>query len=142
MTRVPAMRVQIVDEHDVVRVEAELAQSSAELIELQLGLCAEPSQAEAFLERLRCALGEALANAVHYDLKPPSRAQIEYATVIASALSVPIAPEVLRYRGHMHAFLDEHVAAYRARKTERGTSPKRADAVRSPQVDPDADIPF
>ena len=114
MTRTPAMRVQIVDERAVVRFEAELGQSSAELMELQLGLCTDASQADAFLDRLRRALGEALGNAVHYDLKPPSRAQIEYATVIATALSVPLAPEVLRYRGHMHAFLDQYVPAYRA----------------------------
>jgi hypothetical protein len=141
VTEVHALRVQIVDEHGVVRVDAELAQSSAELIELQLDLCADAAQIDVFLERLRRALGEALGNAVHYDLKPPSRAQIEYATAIATALSVPLAPEVLRYRGHMHAFLDEHVATYHAGRQPRRS---RTRVVRQGTTldHPDEDVPF
>lgn len=134
------MRIQILDAQHVVRLETVLDASATDLVERQLALCTDDEQKMVFLERLQRAVGAAVVDSVQYDLKPPTRAQIEYATVIAAALSVALPPEVLRFRGHMHVFLDSYVADYRAAKDAR----RSVSGVQPPSRngEPDDRLPF
>jgi hypothetical protein len=47
------------------------------------------------------------------DLKPPTAAQIQYATDIAKHLGVPLPSEALRFRGAMGEFLTRFSDAFR-----------------------------
>lgn len=40
------------------------------------------------------------------DLKPPTPAQVQYATDIARQLGIPLPPDALRFRGSMGEFID------------------------------------
>ena len=141
MSEDTGLRVQLVSAEGTVRAETALDPGDAGLIAHQLALCVDSHQSEAFLARLRRAIGAAVVEAVQYDLKPPTRAQKEFAMAIAASLSVPLSPEVLQFRGQMHIFLDEHAAAYRNRR--RVPSPaSSAPTARSHSGEPDDDIPF
>ena len=96
------LRVQLVGADGTVQAETALEPGDADLIAHQLAMCVDTRQSEAFLTRLRRAIGASIADAVQYDLKPPTRAQMEFAMAIAATLAVPLAPEVLRFRGCVH----------------------------------------
>lgn len=134
------MRLQIVDAEALIRIEADLDQPSSELLDRQLSLFDQQGpELDAFRGRLQGAIAAAVVGSVQYELKPPSQAQVRYATVIAAALRVPISPDVLRYRGHMHAFIDQHVDAYRAQLAgQRPAGVKR----QANGTGPDGEPPF
>lgn len=99
------------------------------LLNTELDLCAEvplndelnallvkqwerlPDQAsqDAFGARIGAKLGPVLADCVDWDLKPPTPAQVNFATAIARQRGLDLPGDVLRFRGAMNDFLDAHV---------------------------------
>lgn len=60
---------------------------------------------EGFQERLAACFALSLAECLDADLKPPTDAQLRYATSIARELGVPLPSEALRFRGSMAEFI-------------------------------------
>lgn len=110
-----SLRLQVLDRDTGWIAEVELASTTHELLDRQFELCLQEGSAEDFARWLAHALNHALPEEVGYELRPPSTAQINFATAIARALNIPLLPDVLRYRGSMHAFLDQHANTFRQR---------------------------
>lgn len=96
--------------------EIGLSAESQELLELQMAHCAEAGGSDAFLQWIGAAISGSLSSTVAYQLRPPSAAQVGYATAIARTLGLAIAPQVIRYRGHMHEFLSSHADEFKCRQ--------------------------
>jgi hypothetical protein len=71
------------------------------------------------IDRLRRRLAQCFATSLieclDADLRPPSSAQLKYATDLARKLGVALPAEVIRYRGEAMEFIDRHAGALRAR---------------------------
>jgi hypothetical protein len=100
-----------------------LADNDDTLLWLQFQRHVERGMPEAFSRWLSSVISVAIPDLVDYDLRMPSEAQLKFATAIARALGLPLAPEVLRYRGCMHDFLSAHKDAF----TERHTGNRSKD---------------
>lgn len=116
----------VVDTETGHTVEMEFSDSDRELLTRQKARCVTNGGLELFAQWLSLAVGTSLPTVVDYELRPPSEAQVNFATAIARALALALPPEVLRYRGAMHDFLSSHKEAFDARrrsgvKSEKGT---------------------
>ena len=111
------LRLHILDEETGWTEELALGDHERELLTLQLECCLEQGSSETFARWLAHTLSSALPDAVSYELRPPSEAQIKYAMAIARTLRLSLAPEVLRYRGAMHDFLAAHTETFRQRSS-------------------------
>lgn len=111
------LRLFVLDETAGWAEELVLGDNEGELLALQLELCLQRGSPETFARWLAQALSSVLPDAVAYDIKPPSEAQVKYAMVIARTLGLPLPPEVLRFRGAMHNFLTTYVEPFRRRSS-------------------------
>lgn len=111
------VRVQILDEETGWTEELDLGDHERELLALQLEFYLDQGDSDRFARWLAQALSSALPEAVAYDLKPPSEAQIKYAMAIARTLRLPLPPDALRFRGAMHNFLAANTEAFRQRSS-------------------------
>ena len=83
---------------------------------LQLGRAAAQGGVESLSTRLATCFATTLVECLDADLKPPTEAQLKYATAIARDLNVGLPSEALRFRGAMAAFLDRFAAAHKQRR--------------------------
>lgn len=109
------MALLLVDTDSDLLVEIRATQSVLQTLSVQWGRLREDRERTAFGTRFGAQLAIALGESVDWDLKPPTPAQVAYATGIAKSLGIPVPDGVLRYRGQMNDFLDVHnrVFSYR-----------------------------
>lgn len=113
------MPLLFVDTQSDLLVEIPVAIVVAEALNAQWERLVDEESRDAFGARLGPRLEAALRDCLDWDLKPPTPAQVAYATAISRTLGVPLSSEVLRYRGQMNRFLDQHDRAFKARRTGR-----------------------
>lgn len=77
---------------------------------------------KSFELRLGEQFAPALGQCLDWDLKPPSSAQITFATSIAKQLGLDLPADVLRLRGAMHAYLDKYGEAFKQQQHARRAS--------------------
>lgn len=118
MTRI---RIQVVDRETGWLEELCLADHDADLLSLQLERHLERGLPDGFTRWLAYVISTSLPESVDYDLRPPSEAQVKFATAIARTLGLALPPDVLRYRGPMHEFLTAHKDAFNARRGVTGS---------------------
>ena len=106
----------VIDPETGQAVEVALSDSDWELLNRQRARCVTDGGPEFFAQWLSLALSSSLPTVVDYELRPPSEAQVSFATAIARALALAVPPEVLRYRDAMHDFLSSHKEAFDARR--------------------------
>lgn len=123
-----SFQLQVIDVESGWTAEVVLADADHELLGRQMARCVEQAGLDWFAQWLSRILSAALPDVVDYDLKPPSEAQVNYATAIARALRVSLTPDVLRYRGAMHEFLSMHKDAFDARRKSRSRSPPAVES--------------
>lgn len=112
------MPVQLVlDEYD--RIDLPLNEDTLEAWRLQLDRAASASDTHVLRDRLAASFAASLVRCLDWDLQPPTDKQIQYATVIARGLNVPIAGEVLRYKGSMTEFLDRYADVFKEQRIRR-----------------------
>jgi hypothetical protein len=80
------------------------------------------SARDAFCRRMTQQLDSVIPDSIDWDIKEPTSAQVSFAMALSKELDVPIPPEALRSRGHMHAFLEIHASQSKARREQRKTS--------------------
>lgn len=83
---------------------------------LQYGRATSTGDIDGFRARLAKCLAQSLADCLDVDLKPPTEAQLRYATSIARELGISLPSEALRYRGSMAEFIGRFVEAFRERR--------------------------
>lgn len=106
----------VVDTETGHSVEVSFSDSDQELLTRQKTRCVTDGGLEFFARWLSLALATSLPSVVDYELRPPTEAQVNFATAIARALALALPPEVLRYRGAMHDFLSLHKEAFESRR--------------------------
>jgi hypothetical protein len=109
------LQLQLLDQDTGWIAHVALPHAVEDLLDKQFELCVEGGNAEDFLRWFAQALATGLPEAVSYELRPPSSAQVSFATAIARGLNIPLPPEVLRYRGPMHDFLERYANSFRQR---------------------------
>ena len=75
---------------------------------------------EAFCRRMTQQLDNVIPEAIDWDIKEPTQAQLSYAMVLSKQLDVPIPPGALRYRGQMHEFLEKHSQLSKEKRSPKG----------------------
>jgi hypothetical protein len=93
-----------------------LEESVQEAWQLQFDRATQTGGAEGLRERLAHCFASSLAECLDPDLKPPSEAQVRYATDITRELGLSLNAEVLRYRGAMAEFIDRYADAFKDRR--------------------------
>jgi hypothetical protein len=74
---------------------------------------------DSFRARLAQCFAVSLTQCLDLDLKPPTPAQVQYATDIARQLGIPLPPEALRFRGAMGEFIDRFAELFRQKRQGR-----------------------
>jgi hypothetical protein len=87
--------------------------------QIQYGRAAEQGTIEGFYQRLGTCFATTLNECLDPDLKPPTEAQLKYATAIARDLNVALPPEALRFRGSMADFLGRFAEAHKQQRRTR-----------------------
>jgi hypothetical protein len=86
---------------------------------LQYGRALHSGSIERFQARLAQCFAVSLGECLDADLKPPTSAQVQYATDIARRLGVPLPPEALRFRGAIGEFIDRFSEVLRKKRQGR-----------------------
>lgn len=95
------MPLRLVDDDLGISMDIALSWDNREALAIQIERCLSLGPNSPFGWRLvKC-----LIQLIDSDLQRPTPSQLSYATSIAKALSIPMPPEVLRYRGSMRQFL-------------------------------------
>ncbi|GLQ98987.1 hypothetical protein [Dyella mobilis] len=84
--------------------------------QLQYGRAAEQGAIEGFYKRLGMCFATTLSECLDADLKPPTQAQLKYATAIARDLNLALPPEALRFRGAMTDFLGRFAEVHKQQR--------------------------
>lgn len=87
--------------------------------QIQYERAAEQGLIEGFYQRLGVCFASTLNECLDPDLKPPTEAQLKYATAIARDLNVGLPPEALRFRGAMTEFLARFADAHKQQRRMR-----------------------
>lgn len=112
------MSLLLVDTKTDLLIEIRATPAVLETLSTQWARLKEDRERNVFGVRFGAQLAIALGESVDWDLKPPTPAQVAYATGIAKALRIALPGDVLRYRGQMNEFLDLHNHAFKYRTTE------------------------
>ena len=94
--------------HPAVDLTLELYVSPAleEAIALQWERVRKRTVRDTYVKALEYRLQDLLRDCLDWDLKPPTDAQVAYATVLAARHGVSVPSEALNYRFHMAMFLE------------------------------------
>lgn len=94
--------------HPAVDLTLELYVSPAleEAIALQWERVRKRTVRDTYVKALEYRLQDLLRDCLDWDLKPPTDAQVAYATVLGARHGVPVPSEALSYRFHMAMFLE------------------------------------
>lgn len=72
---------------------------------------------DTFVRKLETHFERVLADCLDWDIKPPTPAQLSYATIVAKKLGVPLPNEARKYRMHTALFLETYAAKLKGAKT-------------------------
>jgi len=73
--------------------------------------------------RIAACFALSLVDCLDADLKPPTEAQLRYATDIARQLGVSLPAEAIRFRGEATAFIRRYADAHRQRTSSPASPP-------------------
>jgi len=104
----------ILDNEDCIPIP--LDDSVREAWQLQFDRALLAGSADALRTRLAYSFASSLAECLDADLKPPTEAQVQYATAITRELGLTLNSETLRYRGAMSEFIDRYANAFKERR--------------------------
>ena len=107
------MRLVLNDEEDIpIPVDGPIHEAWI----LQYDRAIHSGSIESLQARLAQCFAMSLTECLDADLKPPTPAQVQYATDIARQLGIPLPPEALRFRGPMGEFIDRFAEAFRQKR--------------------------
>ncbi len=104
---------------ETMAIDIPVDDSALETWQIQLARATQPDAMGALRRRLAGCLAAGLSECLDPDLRPPSEAQVSYATAIARELGVSISGEALRYRGSMADFIGRFAERFKLRRAQR-----------------------
>ncbi|PMQ03799.1 hypothetical protein DyAD56_17965 [Dyella sp. AD56] len=96
-----------------------LDESALEAWQLQFERALHAGTTGGLMERLANCFASGLVECLDPDLKPPTEAQVLYATAITRELGLSLNAEALRYRGAMSEFINRHADNFKDRRRRR-----------------------
>jgi inactivated superfamily I helicase len=112
------MSVQLILDDDG-SIPIPLDESVQEAWQLQFERAIHAGTASGLMERLANCFANGLVECLDSDLKPPTEAQVLYATAITRELGLSLNAEALRYRGAMSEFINRYADAFKDRRRRR-----------------------
>lgn len=79
---------------------------------------------DTFIRKLERSLESLLVDSIDWDLKQPTEAQLNYATLVATQLGIPLPSEAKKYRFHTAMFLETYANQARAATRSPDNIPK------------------
>lgn len=108
-------------------IDLDLPTAAGEAVEQQWERIKDSDEGQdRFTERLLGKIPAALAECLDWDLRPPTDAQVNFATGLARQLGLALPAEVLTRRDAMARFLDEHAGSARGPRAPSGPNQARA----------------
>jgi len=107
----------LLDNEDCIPIPMD--DSVQEAWQLQLDRALLEGSTEALRTRLAHSFANSLAECLDPDLKPPTEAQVQYATAITRELGLSLGSEALRYRGAMSEFINRYADTFKERRHRR-----------------------
>ena len=105
-----------------VSIPIPLDSLTSEAWHIQYDRATEQGAIDGFYQRLGACFALTLHECLDADLKPPTDAQLKYATAIARDLNIPLPSEVLRFRGAMTDFLGRFAETHKQHRLIRKQS--------------------
>lgn len=102
------MALLLIDVELDLLVELPIASDLEATLAAQWERLRDEASKDAFARRMASRMTSVVTECLDWDLKPPTPAQVTFATSIARQLNVNLPGDVLRQRGAMNAFLDQH----------------------------------
>lgn len=87
-------------------LELYVPQALEEAIALQWERVRDKTVRDTYVKSLEHRLQDVLRDCLDWDLKPPTAAQVAFATVLSARHGVPVPSEAFKYRFHMAMFLE------------------------------------
>jgi hypothetical protein len=109
------MRLTLEDHTFHLQVTVLLSPEAVAAVRIQQSRCDLGTAQSVWTERLRASVESALLASLDWDIRPPTKAQVQYALAIARALRVGLPGEALQHQGAMREFLDRHAELFKAR---------------------------
>lgn len=113
------MTLYLVDPSLELSIELNVSEPVERALALQWERLKDQTKRDAFCRRIALQLSSLIPDSIDWDIKEPTPAQLSYAVVLAKELDVAVPPEAIRYRGHMHAFLETYTAALKAKRESK-----------------------
>lgn len=89
-------------------LELHVAPEAEEAMSIQWERTKDRSVRDTFVKKLESHFERVLAECLDWDIKPPTPAQLSYATIVARKLKVPLPHEARLYRMHTALFLETY----------------------------------
>lgn len=102
------MALFLVDPTLQLSIELPISITTEQALAAQLERQKDGNDGYGFGVRITNSIGKAILDALDWDLKEPTAAQVSYAMAIAKQLDIPLPHDALKYRGKM----DEYLEAY------------------------------
>lgn len=98
---------------------------------------------DTFVRNLEKSLEKLLVESIDWDLKQPTEAQLNYATLVAKQLGIPLPSEAQKYRFHTAMFLETYAiqarTSMRSPDCEHSASSEKLEAKNTLQREPSED---
>lgn len=104
---------------DLTALNIPVDDSVLETWQIQLGRAGHADAVDALQRRLARCMAAGMSECLDPDLRPPSEAQVNYATAIARELGISISADTLRYRGAMADFIGRFAEQFKRRRALR-----------------------
>lgn len=101
-------------------IELFLPEELERAVALQWERLHDRASRDAFTRRLSRQLEGLLPEAIDWDIKEPTPAQLSFALILSKELGIAIPADAQRYRGLMHEFIERHAPEAKERWAQKG----------------------
>lgn len=115
------MALYLVDPALELSIELYISTQIEESLAIQWERLKDRTARDAFCRRMTTQLESLIPEAIDWDIKEPTQAQVSYAMAISKDLDIPIPPDALRSRGFMHEFLGKYTLVLKAKRENKQT---------------------
>jgi len=122
------MALYLVDPALELSIELPVSEPIEQALAIQWQRLQDGNMRDNFCRRMAQQLDAIIPQSIDWDLKEPTPAQMSYALVISKQLGISLPSEAIRYRGHMHEFLEQYAPQLKIR-INNGGQPGKADLV-------------
>lgn len=110
-------------------LELYVSQNLEESLTIQYERIRDKRVRDAFVKRLETQVETILRDSLDWDLKEPTQAQLNYATLVAKRLGVSLPSEARKFRFHTAMFLETYAPQFKTELKEADQAPDPSSAL-------------